>query len=247
MTSFRFLPFTAILALICCLSTGCDDEEDYVPDDYDPAIENPLQGQDSDYVVEVDSCDVQSGSARLLPSSYQLWPHAAGDNLVYVNESGETAEYTLTEISNSIVDFTTTTFTNNQADTINYCFQKEVVIWRLFSDTEETSFTVRLEAFPNYLTPELDPAIDLLLIFNRPNPDIFGFRRFQKGFSRSGEPFAFNDDVNQVDDSRVFNGRTFREVESSTLYGTDNSRVWYNRREGIVAFEDAAGQIWRLR
>lgn len=244
--SFRLLP----LLLIVLLFGSCDDDEAFVldPPPQFELPEDPFACYDPNYLVESDDCDTQSGSAKLLPTSFQLLPHQEGDQLEYVNEDGTIATF---EAEVTFEDFSDGPFirfirdgNGTIVDTFFNCFRREIFNLVLTSETLGSRITCRLEAFPDYRSPETSPPIDWLLVFNRPAPDSSGFLKFRKGITRDG--FPFNQGANRMDTVLNLNGRDFQYVESFDIPNISYP-VWYTQREGIIAFEDINGNLWRLR
>ncbi len=229
---------------------SCDDEDALVleaPPTFD-LPEDPFACFDPDYLVDLDYCDTQSGSVKLLPTSFQLLPYQEGDQVEFVNEEGTVATFTAAVTYDDFSEGPFIRFIRDNEgaiiDTFFNCFRRDIFNIVLTSETLGNRLTCRLEAFPDYRDPTVNAPIDWLLVFNRPAPDSTGFLKFRKGVTRSG--FPFSQEQNRLDTLLTLNGRTFQYVESFDIPNLDYP-VWYTQRDGLVAFEAIDGKLWRLR
>lgn len=239
------LPVLLAFGLLFCL--GCNDDSTFVleePPVY-PLPNDPFTGFDPDFTVTSDTCDLQIGGTRLLPTSFQVVVHEEGDELIYVNEQGQEALFTVTEWTLDPVELSRQIAVDSEdgmsIESIYACYGGEILRFRLESEVHPNKITCLLWAFPNYIFPE-QPPVDLQVIFNRVDNDNSNIILY-KSTDRAGSPF--HPVSYSVLPQLTLNDRTFQHVETTT--NAVDYPAWYTQRLGVIGFTDAEGNIWRLK
>lgn len=190
-------------------------------------------------------CDYHLGIHELLVSSWDAIPYYCKSELVFIDSTGNKEYFSIEE--SSIFPGEGQMFkydVNAPGDTVAYCYISERKPFKIRNDRLGILLYLSLKAVPYAPDPTAYLISDVLEIL---------YQDISQNSNSLYNEFLTTVDVrtfpgpagNAYYPSLIFNGREFKDVQKSDLYGS-RLMLYFNETEGIVAFRDRTNNLWRF-
>ncbi len=193
-------------------------------------------------------CDEDVGAFNLLDSSLSFLPYQSGNSeVVFQNEAGERESFSIVEKTSRNIDGIFYDYSvYEDGDTISYCYTIQRKQYIISCDDLDLEFEINIEVRPYY--PELKEALlaDIVNIFytNKQTSPALYTMIFRKNIdSRNYPSQLYANNIMKAD--RTFLNADFKNVEY-TAFNNPSLKLFFNKKEGIVAFENDLFGLWRF-
>jgi hypothetical protein len=220
-----------IFLVLSFVSTGCDKEE-----------KNP------DIVIDDHQiCDYDLGKYILHPNSILANPYRFGEKISFVDSLLDTMTLSVINVyrpnntGNSMLYFYNY---HVPGDTVIMCYMADNLYVFLQSDKSHLRFGLNISTQPYYSDPRSGKFSDEINIWvNEKDDPNKSYGVFYDIVHQQNAP----ENTSRVVNLPVFDlfGKAFNQVKYNEFQNT-SKKLWYNDTEGIVAFTDHEGKLWRF-
>lgn len=189
-------------------------------------------------------CDVELGIFKLSEASLSFVPYILNDIITFVDSAGKNLILQVNFVNRTMDGQAVYyDYSSNGRDTVRYCYTFDAKYYRLKAETDNININISVKCNPSFIEPNSGKFSDILDIFvddalnknvaHQIYCDVIDFRN-NHGFNYG----------NIVMSEVTFWDKKFNQVKY-TDFAAPKYRLWYNNTEGIIAFTDHDGKLWR--
>jgi hypothetical protein len=217
--------------LFLAICTGCDKDDLPV----------------ADPTVVVKACDFDLGAYTLHPTTVEASLYKKGQKITFVDSLNNTMVIKVAEVLRSTHFGNSVHFFYNyfvQGDTVRMCYRGDYLTTSLQSSDGKIVFSHSIGTNPLHSDPRSGKYRDVLnIILHERDDPRRGVGVFGDVIHHQNSP-AESNGVKKIPSFSVFS-KTFTDVRYNE-YENSGTNLWYNTTEGIVAFKDHDGTLWRF-
>jgi len=213
---------------------GCKDDDILV---------DPIGPQNS-----LGSCTEEIPNFTMLESSYEYIPYFhGGSEVIFQNETGEQKKFSIKVKDMRVIDGIFYDYNvYEDGDTISYCYSVERKQFVISNEALDLEFEINVEVRPYFPALKEQLAADIINIFytnNQISPSLYTMI-FRKSIDNRNYPNQlYTNNIMKMDMS--FLGKEFKNVEH-TVFNNPSLTLYFNNKEGIVAFENDLFGLYRF-